>query len=65
MIQYVDDTILMFEDDVDSARNLKPILCIFEQLTGLKINFNKREFYLFGKVVDKIDIYAHVFTCKL
>lgn len=34
----------MFEDDVDSARNLKLILCIFEQLTGLKINFRKLDF---------------------
>jgi hypothetical protein len=55
----------MFEDDVESARNLKLILCIFEQLIGLIINFNKSEVTCFGKAVDRIDVYARIFTCKV
>lgn len=65
IIQYANDTIFLFEDDVDSARNLKFILCIFEHLIGLKINFRKSEVTCFGAAVDKHDIYALIFTCKI
>lgn len=41
-LQYADDTIFCFENDLEGARNLKIILCVFEHLTGLKINFLKR-----------------------
>jgi hypothetical protein len=64
IIQYADDTIFMFEDSLESARNLKFILCIFEQLTGLKINFHKSEVSFFGAALDKKEMYTHIFTCK-
>ena len=35
----------MFEDGLDSAMNLKQIMCIFEQLSRLKVNFHKSEYY--------------------
>lgn len=41
MLQYADDTIFMFRHNLESARNLKLILCLFEQLSGLKVNFHK------------------------
>jgi hypothetical protein len=41
ILQYVDDTILFMEHDLERARNLKLILAAFEQLSGLKINFHK------------------------
>jgi hypothetical protein len=63
IIQYADDTIFMFEDSLESARNLKFILCIFEQLTGLKINFHKSEVSFFGAALDKQEMYTHIFTC--
>jgi hypothetical protein len=47
MLQYEDDTVFIFEGDLESARNLKFILCIFEQLSGLKINFYKSEVYFY------------------
>jgi hypothetical protein len=52
ILQYADDTILFLEHDIDKAINMKLILCIFEQLSGLKINFHKRELFCFGKVKD-------------
>jgi hypothetical protein len=58
------DTIFMFEDSLDSARNLKFILCIFEQLTGLEINFHKSEVSFLGAALDKQEMYTHIFTCK-
>jgi hypothetical protein len=47
-IQYVDDTILMVEGDDDSVRNMKFILYCFEWLSGLKINSQKSEAFIFG-----------------
>ena len=43
MLQYADDTIFILQDDINSAHNLKCILCLFEQMSGLKINFQKSE----------------------
>ena len=42
ILQYADDTIIFLEHDLEKALNMKLILCIFEQLSGLKINFHKR-----------------------
>jgi hypothetical protein len=38
--------------DLDQAVNMKLILSIFEQLSGLKINFHKSEIFCFGKAKD-------------
>ena len=46
ILQYVDDTILFMEHGIAKARNMKLVLCLFEQLSGLKINFNKSEIVL-------------------
>lgn len=48
MLQYEDDTIFLMQDDFDSAHNLKLIMCLFEQMSGLKINFHKCGLFLFG-----------------
>jgi retron-type reverse transcriptase len=37
ILQYADDTIIYFDHDPTNARNLKLMLCSFEQLSGLKI----------------------------
>ena len=39
ILQYADDTIIFMEHDLAKARNMKLVLCLFEQLTGLKMNF--------------------------
>ena len=49
ILQYADDTILFLEHDIAKAVNMKLILCIFEQLSGLKINFHKSEIFTFGR----------------
>jgi hypothetical protein len=35
ILQYIDNTILFMEHDLDKARNMKVILSAFEQLSGL------------------------------
>jgi hypothetical protein len=48
VLQYVNDTILFMEHDLEKEWNLKLILSPFEQLYGLKINFHKSELFCFG-----------------
>jgi hypothetical protein len=62
ILQYVDDTILFMEHDLEKAQNLKLILSAFEQLSGLKINFHKSEFF-FGEAQDEVNAYADLFDC--
>ena len=40
ILQYADDTIIFMEHDLAKAQNMKLVLCLFEQLSGLNINFN-------------------------
>ena len=49
ILQYADDTILFMNHDIEKGANMKMILFAFEQLSGLKINFHKSEFFLFRR----------------
>jgi hypothetical protein len=42
-LQYADDTILFLDNDVEKAKNLKKTLVCFEQVSGIRINYNKSE----------------------
>jgi hypothetical protein len=44
---------------------MKLVLCIFEQLPGLKINFHKSELFCFGQAKQVEDQYRHLFRCEL
>ena len=35
--------------DIEQARNMKLLLCTFEQLLGFKINFHRSEIFCFGE----------------
>jgi hypothetical protein len=48
ILQYA-DTILIMQHYLANAVNTKLIMCIFEQLSGLKINFHKSEIFCFGR----------------
>lgn len=50
ILQYADDTILFMDHDLKQAKNMKLLLCVFEQLSGLKINFHKSEIFCYGKL---------------
>jgi hypothetical protein len=64
VLQYADDTILFMDHDYEKACNLKLILCAFEQLSGLKINFHKSEIFCFGEAKDNEHLYSQLFGCK-
>jgi hypothetical protein len=63
ILQYVDDTILFIDHDIEKARNLKLILSVFEQLSGLKIDFHKSVLFYFGEAQDNVAEYAELFGC--
>ena len=65
ILQYADDTILFLEHDLDKAVNMKIILSMFEQLSGLKINFHKSELFCFGKAKDVQNEYCQIFGCGI
>ena len=52
ILQYANDTVIFMSHDMGKAINMKFLLCVFEQLSGLKINFHKSEIFCFGKAKD-------------
>jgi hypothetical protein len=64
ILQYA-DTIIYLEHDLEKALNMKLVLCIFEQLSGLKIYFHKSEVYCFGKAKEFENDYTQLFGCEL
>ena len=65
ILQYADDTIIFMKHDLVKARNMKLVLCLFEQLSGLKINFNKSELFCFGRAKEEQETYKQLFGCEL
>ena len=53
------------EHNFDEARNMKLILTIFEQLSGLKINYHKSEFFCFGEAKEVESDYMNIFGCQV
>ena len=64
ILQYADDTILFMSHDLEKALNMKLILCIFEQLSGLTINFHKSEIFCYGQAKEMEDQYKLLFGCE-
>jgi hypothetical protein len=65
ILQYADDTILFMENDLGQAANMKLLLCAFEQLSGLKINFHKSEVFCYGEAKEMEGLYTNLFGCGL
>jgi hypothetical protein len=65
VLQYADDTIICLKDDLDKARNQKLLLSVFEQMSDLKINFDKSEVLTIGGDNTTTVAYADIFTCQI
>ena len=61
VLQYADDTIIFIEHALEKVRNMKLVLCLFEQLTELKINFHKSELFCFGRANEEHEAYKQLF----
>jgi hypothetical protein len=46
MLQYIDDTIIFLYHDLERARNLKVLLCTFEQLSALKLTITRVKYFV-------------------
>ena len=65
ILQYADNTIIFIDHDIEQAKNLKLLLCAFEQLSGLKINFRKSELFYFGDARDREYQYSQLFGSNI
>jgi hypothetical protein len=64
ILQYADDTILFLEHNLEKTQNMKLLLCAFEQLSSLKVNFHKSEIFCFGEAKDFKNQYMELFGCN-
>ena len=64
ILQYADDIIIFLDHDLEQAKNLKLLLCAFEQLSGLKINFHKSEIFYYGAAKEMEESYTDLFGCN-
>jgi hypothetical protein len=53
------------ENDLGQAANMKLLLCAFEQLSGLKINFHKSKVLCSGEAKEMEGLYTNLFGCGL
>jgi hypothetical protein len=65
VLQSADDTVIFMDNDLERAKNMKLLLCVFEQLSKLKINFHKSELFCYGTTKENQFEYAQIFRCDL
>jgi hypothetical protein len=53
------------QHDLEKSLNMKLVLCIFEELLGLKIKFHKSELFYIGNAKDNEEQYKNHFGCYL
>jgi hypothetical protein len=58
ILQCDDDTIILFRDDVEIAIHVKILLCLYECMTGIKINFDKSEILMTLEDTIKFEMYV-------
>jgi hypothetical protein len=64
VLQYADDTILCLQDDLESTHNMKLLLCLYEKMSGLKINFEKSEALNVSHDEQKAIEFADIMNCS-
>ena len=65
LLQYADDTIIMVEGSDTDIASLKFLLVCFQQMSGLKINFDKSDVMVMGySPAEALDI-ANRLNCRL
>jgi hypothetical protein len=61
VLQYADNTVIFIDNDLERDKNTKLLLCAFEQLLGLKINFHKSELFCYGEANEHQVEYTQFF----
>jgi len=52
------------DHDIEQAKNMKLLLSVFEQMSGLKINFHKSEIFCYGQAKEFEEEYIELFGCN-
>ena len=65
LLQYADDTIIMVEGSETDISNLKFLLLCFQQMSGLKINFDKSDVMVMGYSPEECLSIANRLNCRL
>jgi hypothetical protein len=63
-LQYANDTVICLETDDESISNIKFLLYCFENMSGLKINYNKSEVMAMGVSAEESSRTARLLSCK-
>jgi hypothetical protein len=64
-LQYADDTIIFLNYDDQSIYNTKFLLYCFEDMSGLKINYEKSEVFALGCSDEEQKNVAEMFNCNI
>jgi hypothetical protein len=64
-LQYADDTLILIKPTDEGIAHLKLLLVCFENMSGLKINFDKSEVLVMGMSVPEQRRLANLLNCKL
>jgi hypothetical protein len=56
---------VFLDHNLEHARNIKLLLTLFEQMSGLKINFHKSELFCYGLAKEYDLHYSLIFGCGI
>lgn len=65
ILQYADDTMILMDNDLEKAKDMKLLLSAFEQLSSLKINFHKSEMFRYGDAKEHEGEFSQIFGCEM
>lgn len=65
ILQFADDTIIFMYNDLERAKNIKLLLSVFEQLSGLKINIHESKMFCYGAAKEWELKYSEIFECDI
>ena len=65
ILQYTDDTIICLKDSRENAQNMKLLLYLYENMSGLKINFDKSEVIMVSQDPQKTLYFSETFNCAV
>lgn len=63
-LQYADDTIIFCNQDLDSLKNIRKVLILFQLASGLQVNFHKSSLFCLNEPQNWLQQAARVLLCK-
>jgi hypothetical protein len=60
-LQYANDTLLFLENNLEKTTSMKSLLVCFEQMSGMKVNYDKSDLLTIGMDEDSSNSFAKSF----